>query len=292
MNKVKSVAPEVCGPRGEGLVRFMTYNVYGYTNKTAHTTPEIRQPYQLALLDAYKPDIIGFQEFAKKYRSPEFLCGIMSLGFSEVGGGSLGVNGANCTPLFYRTKTLKEIDSGYLKFDGPNDNSSKSVTWAVFERADGTRFIAMCTHFMWNDPAIGKEIANETRCANARELLSLLADIRARHGQLPLIMGGDLNCAEGRGDGEPLRILSGAGLIWEQGCQYALNSVNGHGGYAEYDTEKGEFITCPSHSDKGGDRSIDHIWSDGLNVSLFATLTDRYACLASDHCPKIADFTI
>lgn len=289
-----NAAPETCGACEDGRVRFMTYNVYGYKNKTANTTPDIRQPYQISLLDAYRPDIVGFQEFSKRYRTPEFICELTASGYSEVGGGALGIDGKNYTPLFYRRDTLSEVDSGYLKYDGPNDKDSKSVTWAIFEGANGTRFVAMCTHFMWNDPEIGKETANATRCDNARALLALLSDVRERHGRLPLIMGGDLNCADGRGDGEPLHILADAGLVWEQGradgLGYAVNSVNGHGAYAVYDAEKGEFVTCPSHSDKGGDRSIDHIWSDGLNVSLFATLTDRYACLASDHCPKIADF--
>ena len=294
MKLIENAAPEICGQRAEGLVRFMTYNVYGYVNKTAHTTPEIRQPYQLALLDIYDADVVGFQEFAKKYRSDEFLGGMSKLGYSEVGSGALGINGTNYTPLFYRADALTLADCGYHKYDGANDKDSKSVTWAVLERPNASRFIAMSTHFMWNDPTIGKEKAGETRCGNARELVALLAHIREKHGDLPLILGGDLNCAYGRGDGEPLDILRGAGLIREQERAnaegYALNSVNGSGGYAEYDEETGEFVTCPSHSDKGEDRSIDHIWSHSVCVTLFATLTDRYACLASDHCPKIADF--
>ena len=100
MKSIENAAPEICGKRTEWLVRFMTYNVYGYSNKTAHTTPEIRQPYQLALLGTYDADVVGFQEFSKKYRSDEFLSGMSKLGYSEVGSGALGVNGANYPPCF------------------------------------------------------------------------------------------------------------------------------------------------------------------------------------------------
>ncbi|MBQ9112632.1 MAG: hypothetical protein IJY08_03525 [Clostridia bacterium] len=292
------VSLRTCGAKRAGRVRYMNYNVYGWNNKKANTTPAERQPFQLSLLRSYNADILAFQEFGKHYRKQEFLGGLEALGYTEVGNGELrNEKGTNLTPLFYRADTLKVVACGYRLFGGANDVSSKSVTWAVFERNDDKkRFIAMCTHFMWNDPELEAGVANKTRCSNAVELTELLADIRAEHGNLPMIVGGDLNCSYGRGDTEPLDILAESGLVRVQsaaddsGC--ALNSVNGHGAYAVWDTEAELFITCPSHSSKSGEWSIDHVWQDGLLVELFATVTDRYACLSSDHSPKITDFSI
>ena len=311
-----------CAQKQDGQIRFLTFNVYGWTNATHNTTAELRQPYQISLLKSYDADILAFQEFSNsnlekgvvRYRSASFLAELSALVYAEVGEGTLlNSDSANFTPLFYKKDRLTIVDCGYLLYSGTNDVNSKSVTWAVFEDQAGKHFIAMCTHFMWNDTTgalvtrtedmtdevyadLVDEAADALREENAKELMVLLAEIRAKHGDLGVVIGGDLNTSFARTRHAPLDELENSGLLWAQGTANeagcAVNSVNGHGAYATWDSEKELFTSYHSHADRDATYSIDHVWYDGLSIEQFATVTDRYACFSSDHNPKIVDFSI
>lgn len=316
-------ALQTCNQKQEGQIRFLTYNVYGWTDKTHNTTPTLRQSYQLPILRSYDADILAFQEFSNdnvekgvtRYRSEPFLNGLTELGYAEVGEGTLlNTDGANFTPLFYKKDVLAVEDCGYLLYSGYNDVNSKSVTWAVFSvKETGEKFIAMSTHFMWNDNTgalvtrtedmtdeVYKDLvdqeADALRQQNAGELLTLLSEIREEHGELGVVIGGDLNTSFARMRHIPLTTLENGGLTWAQeganelGC--AVNSVNGHGAYAMWDGEAKLFTSYATHVDKDATYSIDHVWYNGVSIKLFATVTDRYACFSSDHNPKIMDFSL
>ncbi|MBQ7348088.1 MAG: hypothetical protein IJW55_09980 [Clostridia bacterium] len=314
-------ALQTCGQKQEGQIRFLTLNVYGWANTSHNTTVALRQPYQVSLLKSYDADILAFQEFSNstekgtvRYRSESFLADLAELGYSEVGDGTLlNTDGANFTPLFYKKDTLTVVDCGYLLYSGINDVNSKSVTWAVFSDQNGDRFIAMSTHFMWNDTTgslvtrtedmtdeqysdLVDEAADVLRQQNAKELLALLSEIREEYGDLGVVIGGDMNTGFARTRHAPLSELEGGGLLWAQGTAddagCAVNSVNGHGAYATWDSEKELFTSYYSHIDRDATYSIDHVWYEGISIELFATVADRYACFSSDHNPKIVDFSL
>ena len=293
-------AYKTCGTAAEGQVRFMTYNVYGWATNYAKNTTGRRQPLQISMIGTYQPDIIAFQEFSSDhitdgYRSETFLNELKALGYAEVGNGELrNVDGRNLTPLFYKTDVFTVLDSGYLLFSGANDNNTKSVTWAVLEHTNGKKLIAMSTHFMYNKDGVDH---TDTRLSNVAKLTAVIAQIRnskTEYADLHVIMGGDLNCSY-NGGSAPLTALE-ATLTAAQsaastaGC--AINALGGHNStYACYDTQYSVFVTCPSHTGVAGD-AIDHIFYSGnLKITSFATLTDRFASYASDHSPKLVDFT-
>lgn len=240
--------------------------------------------------------MIAFQEFdSKGYRNETFLNQLKSLGYAEVGDGKLlNVNGKNLTPLFYKTEVFTELDSGYLLYSGANDSNTKSVTWAVLEHVNGQKLIAMSTHFMYNMDGADH---TATRLSNVRELTAVIAQIRnsnAEYASLPVIMGGDLNCSY-NGGAAPLYALEETLTAAQSAASAAGCAINAFGGhhptYACYDAQYRVFVTCPSHKSEAT-AAIDHIFYSGnLRITSFATVTDRFASYASDHSPKLVDFT-
>ena len=100
----------------------------------------------------------------------------------------------NHEPLMYRKERLNLLDHG-LDFYHVSLQVEKSLTWAVLEdKTDGRRFIAFATHFWWQSNGVESDALREL---NARHVLSRIASVRAKWGDLPVIGGGDLNCEAG-----------------------------------------------------------------------------------------------
>ena len=263
-----------------GDIRTMFYNMYGWESYSE----SVRMRMQLEMLEAYSPDVIGFQEFSSNVRSGSLISKLTELGYSEV-----RVNGvsSNFTPLFYRSDKLEIVDSGYLLYEGLNDVNSKSVTWAVMRvRATGKCFIAMSTHFYWTSDLEG----DAARLSEAGQLLELIGTIRsnASYAELPLIVGGDLNCTV---SSAPADILRGGGLVsaWDEAA--LKNDSSGHHKDAEYSTLYETYISWSRPTKKYAD-SIDQVWKYGnITVNGFVTVTCTYALIASDHCPEIVDIS-
>lgn len=268
-----------------GDVRFMFYNVYGY--KAQCGPIDERQNLQEQLIKTYMPDVLAFQEYSGNYHST-FTYRLRKSGYSEV---EVLAGVKNYTPLFYRKDRLKVVDSGYLLYDGPNDNNSKSVTWAVFEVLEsGKQFIAMSTHFMYNQSGID---ANAARISNAEEAAALIAELRSNddYKKLPILFGGDLNCNM---KSEPIEKLTESGLLnaWESA--EVKNDSSGHHNYATYNEEYQTYsawgIPVGGYL---GSKSIDHVFvSENTVVKSFATLMDMYAFIASDHLPELVEISL
>lgn len=264
-----------------GDVRTMFYNVYGYSESGPVS---LRQQMQLELLKVYQPDVLGMQEYSAAYHSA-FTAMLNGIGYRQV---EVSAGTANYTPLFYRADRLEVLDSGYLRYDGPNDANSKSVTWAVFRiRESGKRFIAMSTHFMWSQPGID---ANAARVSNAREITALISELRsnAAYRELPVIFGGDLNCQV---SSEPLRIVTGGGMQNAHDKAERKNDSNGYHSYATYDTANQVYVQIPSVTGSYAS-AIDHAMvSANVTVNTFASLISPYTLYCSDHMPVITDLS-
>ncbi len=292
-----------------GELRIMFYNIYGYKwypdkKNQPHLNSGpilLRQRMETELIKRYAPDVLGMQEYSPAFHRD------MTIMLEETGYVSVDVwhtevdkkgNRINFTPLFYRPDRLNVLDKGYLLYDGPNDVNSKSLTWAVFEDLQTSKcFVAICTHFMWSDPTLESGVANATRVANAKQLLNKINEICQLHSNdyksLSVIMGGDLNC---RYDSDPFRILRDGDLQWMYEIAKKTDEWSGLKGYATYDETKWEYVTCPV-PEENSRGAIDYMWlkqgsANKVHVSAYITVTDREACLASDHCPRFADITL
>lgn len=292
-------------------LRIMYYNIYGYikyfdkeNQPNLYTGPiPLRQKNEMELIRRYAPDILGMQEYCSAFHQ-----GMTPLleeaGYAQVDAWNSELdkkgNRINFTPLFYRKDSVRPVDFGYLLFDGPNDVNSKSMTWSVFETLAGKmRFIAVCTHFMYNDPKLPEGGPNAARVSNAKQLLCALEQISqmkdGAYEGLPVLVGGDLNCKHGS---EPFEVLRNSNLKWLYEEAEITNESCGLKGYAVYDELKGDYITCPVPGDNPNE-SIDHMWlrqgtasGEQMRVLKYETIKDKEACLSSDHCPRYADILI
>lgn len=268
-----------CTLEGSGDVRVMYYNIYGWSGYNF----DMRTKMQLELFATYAPDVIGCQEFTSQARAGYFYEGLRNLGYNEV---PVNKGSSNYTPLFYDPQRLTVVESGWLLYDGLNDSNSKSVTWAVFETTAGKRFIGMSTHFYYTSDSAG----NTARVSEAEQLLDVISDIRSNpdYADLPLIMGGDLNCRLGSA---PLTVLSEGGLYsaWETAME--KNDLDGKHSHYNYDSTYGIYMSVQVPTDNYAD-SIDHAYvSEGVTVNSFKTLYNPYVMVASDHSPELVDIS-
>lgn len=266
-----------------GNVRCMFYNVYGWTAQCGPVAE--RQKLQIELIKTYMPDVLACMEYSTYYHSA-FTYMLRQNGYTEV---EIEETTANYTPLFYNKKRVKVIDSGYQLYTGANDVNSKSATWAVLELLEnGKQFIAISTHLMYNQPGID---ANAARVSNAKELISLIAELQniPEYKDLPLIVGGDLNCNTAS---EPITVLKESGLRLAWDIAEKKNDIRGIHDYVTYDKDY-ETYSAWSIRPGGYAGSIDHAFvSDNVTVKSFFTLTDMYALISSDHMPELVEINL
>ena len=266
-----------------GDVRCIFYNVYGWNDAGPK---ELRMQLQSELVSIYQPDVMALQEYSTFYHET-FTPMLAEQGYEEVQVVSGDV--INYTPLFYRKDRLEVLDAGYLLYSGPNDVDSKSVTWAVFEVMEtGKKFIAMSTHFMYDQSGID---ANAARISNAKEAVGLIEQIYANpeYRGIPLLIGGDMNCSV---YSDPQKILQESGLQSAWNVAEVKNDNDGNHAYSIYE-EAYEIYTSWSVSKGTYVSSIDHVYvTENAVVKAFATLLDMYAAISSDHSPELVDITL
>ena len=264
-----------------GDIRVMYYNVYWHGNGP----DDVRHALQTEMIKSYAPDVICAQEYAS-YHHDGCTPLLEKLGYADA---SVTTAYVNNTPLFYRTDKLKLVSSGCWLYSQPNNGDSKSITWAVLEvKATGERFIAISTHMMYDQPGID---ANAARIQNAKEMLSVISAIRsnAAFKDLPIIMGGDLNCRVGS---EPQNILIDGGLKRAYDLATEKNNNSGHHAYPTWSTDVGMFTEWTPVSGVNTN-AIDHAFvSEGVVVKAYATLTSLVPLWLSDHMPLIVDIDL
>jgi len=280
-----AVDPSVVQPTGD--VRIMFYNI----NAQSWLNPRgLRVDMQLAMFESYLPDVMAMQEFHPISRTNGFLQGILNQGFLEVNVvdevAEKNDNGNNYTPIFYRAEKLELLDQGYHVYSGFNDVNSKGLTWAVFkDKASGKKFAVISTHYWWKSETAAD---NESRVTDSKEMLAVIEQIASAHPGVPVLAGGDLNC---KYETDPVKTLLDGGLSSAYILAEKKNDNGGHHGYATYSDEYDLFTAWDTPDAKYlTGWSLDHVCVAGeVELSLFWTMTDRYALICSDHCPELVD---
>ncbi len=267
-----------------GNIRIMFYNVYGY----GQSGPILqRQKLQTELIKAYSPDVFGIQEGSPNYHT-NFFPLVKEIGYTEV---SVTSAGNNYTPLFYKADKLEVVESGYLCYAGPNDGKSKGVTWAVFKiKETGKCFVAMTTHFMYDQTGIDAVAARESNANEIVDLIKNTIQANSAYKNLPLIFGGDLNCNE---SSTAVKILTDAGFYCAQSVAVNRNNTRAYHSYSSYDTDWNYYSSIPAIADGDHSKSIDHAFVTGnTTVNAFYALISPYTLYTSDHMPMIIDITV
>ena len=85
-------------------------------------------------------------------------------------------------------------------------------------------------------------------------------------------------------------MLAQSGLTYAKDVATAANTSCGWKSYAIYDSDINVYVKISVPEDGNG---LDHVFVRGnVEVDTFMTVTDRFALLSSDHCPKFVDVTL
>lgn len=251
----------------------------------------------LSLLFAeYRPDAIGLQEGGNTYARAEgnLYDRMAELGYSEVPTDQPKL--WNYTPILYNTKTLKVLDSGYLRYgysdashpSVTNNGNSKSVTWAYFEvLATGKRFVFFSTHCYYDGTKGDTVGGNLARCDNVRELAALCDSLKTKYG-CPIFGGGDMNFHQNT---DPYRLMLEKGFLNSRTVADKPDARFGSAGDdAELNEEYDTFIKIPNVSATlAGEIDMIFGYGDGYHILTQNIMTDDFACYGSDHCPNMVD---
>lgn len=260
-------------------VRVMSSNVYFY-----HFSSK-RVGLMLDSFTLLMPDVLCLQEMSAQWHrelDPELeMYGYTQVPFvPEASLGKLTPT-ANYTPVFYRSELFDVVASGYDQFESVRQrpdgdkSTSKSFTWAVFERrADKLRFAVISTHLTWYGEPVQAE---KYRVQDANEILAAVAMIEQTYC-VPVTVMGDMNTRVGADAYNTLR--SGS---MDTAARLALKSHD-----AEYNTYH-ELDAMPARNAT----MIDHIFVTKQNttVNYYQTFVNSSVISGSDHTPVIADLT-
>ena len=302
-----------------GDLRILFHNIFGYDRKPT-INPQRRYLFESILYREYDADILCLQEYdggPRKYLTPL----LTEKGYTEVPADQMGFP-KNCSPIFYDAARVKLLDHGFFPFTYKsevcetvcNNHDTKNLTWAAFEDLKTSkRFLVISVHFYYSpdasDDMTNRVESNKARMENARELFSYLQNhiYTKNEGEfagLPLLWGGDLNCAFSNKN-YPSLIASANGktaldvLEEELGMKHAqkhaeifADNVGSYCWYPTYDEELGYYNSCGRLDNKTFDGSIDHsyVYGDGVTPLTFDIIDTTIAKKTSDHAPIVVDY--
>lgn len=261
-----------------------------------------RAPLLYRLYEYRSPDLLGLQEvngvFHEKLTAPMLASGGYSRArawpdpdnmkdFERV---SLSKRypPVNFFPILYKTVRFTEEESGFYMYRS-TFTYTKGVTWVVLRERNTGRLLAhinthaavmLATYEIENKTP---EMSENWRLDNCSQILGTAAEIRSRHGDIPIFITGDFNAGENSPSYK--RYLEGG----------FLNSKYTASREASRNTGSFHPVGAPPPSGEGADKTpIDHIFVSAANISVIAHRIDTSAeaLVASDHCPIYIDATI
>ncbi|MDE5670990.1 MAG: hypothetical protein K2I14_05975 [Eubacterium sp.] len=174
-----------------GEIRIMSSNLLVDYKSWGGTPAKPRAMKYLALLDAYKPDVIGVQEFCENW-----YCAVnhnLPDGYKLVNPLATGLF-FRMTAMIYNSDTLKLIESSSFSYE-MGDPRLRRVVWAVFEdKETGKRFAVTNTHLDLLREGQYEELTNVMR-SQRDELLNCIEELSKRF-DCPVFSAGDYNTAE------------------------------------------------------------------------------------------------
>ena len=276
-----------------GELKFMCYNLWG--NYFGNPVFE-RDLKQAAYVLRHAPDVVGMQE-----AMPEFwrsrLFPKLAAEYGVVRSGTDPK--AEYNPLLYRKRRLELVEGGTHVFDHKdNPEKSKGFGWAVLrDKATGKTFVSYSTHLWWKSKPLEKQPEyDRMRVNNVRELLTKMAELKRKYGDLPVIGGGDLNTTENvrlSGRDCPLNDWLKAGYCDAQYSVPGASPWSSNHGDPKRDALG--FLRGYIRPEAGDPKnSLDHVHYTQATVTPLALLVDRAqdALECSDHSPVIFTFTL
>lgn len=174
-----------------GDIRIMSSNLLVDYQSWGGTPAKPRAKKYLALIDAYKPDVIGVQEFCENW-----YCAVnhnLPDGYKLINPLTTGLL-LRMTAMIYNSDTLNLIESDTFSYE-MGDPRLRRVVWAVFEdKKTGKRFAVTNTHLDLLREGQYEELTNVMR-SQRDEILNCIEELSERF-DCPVFSTGDYNTAE------------------------------------------------------------------------------------------------
>lgn len=212
--------------------RVMLHNAWGRDGTSTYFNSVTSYQYELALIMAYSPDVVGLNEFWNGWRSSGFTQAMEQNGYIYVTPtNDEGKDPKLTNVLYYNSETTEYIEGSckwishgqnYKATDEDGDGIGQLQKWpedsatpgkylnetlfdagrsavvATFKnKQTGDIYSVCCTHLISNgsvDPQVGP-MGNPVRWEEMERLIPFLKAYQAEFGA-PLMMGGDLNSAD------------------------------------------------------------------------------------------------
>lgn len=256
-------------------MRVMTSNIWG---NYFGNPPEERIDAIESTLRKYSADVIGIQEMCPFWYKAD-LKGRLSDEYVFV-----GAFDGNHSPLFFKREIFEILEQGWLRYTGVED-ISKSVTWAVLEQKEDGKKIGVCNTHLWWKPGDEHELIREN---NAKQLLSVMKDIKVKYGDIHVVACGDFNS---RADGKAMKYLNANGVLSSYDLADEFSEISSYHGDPVRD-ENGKYRGKKTTEDKT--RSLDHIvtFKGDLHITAQKVVEDKEILDATDHSPVYIDFEL
>lgn len=249
----------------------------------------VRAPQFARLVTDYMPDVLTLQEYSS-HMHDELYPRINKDGY--VIAWKSGEDWNN-TPIFYHENTMEPLYVKFHKYTPAQwcNRGTKSFTSIVLKRkSDGGVFSVINTHLWWKSDRMqpGSTMA---RASQLRLIMAEAEIIRAKFGEIPVFVVGDMNCEENT---VPLQQLIQGGYVpcYKVAVEYGDNN-NGHhicgpnDGFSKKSTRV-------SPDREGG--AIDHCLlldtAGKTQVIVFDCIMDEYIVKLTDHYPLLVDFKL
>lgn len=254
-------------------VRIMSSNLLVNYESWGGTPAKPRAKQYTALLEAYKPDVIGVQEM-----SDEWYCLLrnnLPQGYKMLFPFTTGVF-VRMTAVIYNSNTLKLIDSGNFKYEQGDNPRLRRLVWGVFEvKETGERFAVTSTHFDLLRDGMEDELTAVME-EQTKELINFDNEAVEKYN-CPVISVGDYNTMEDTPNTKPIDIPA----IYNTLCESLTD--------AKFNCEN---RVCGTEQDWDYP-SYDHIFIKGdAAAETFALLSYKALSNMSDHYPVFADIKL
>jgi len=265
----------------EAEYRIMTWNLGCMVSDEKNGEAEC-----IDIILRYLPDILGLQECNSAVHSKVLsnLPDYYAFANKRHNGSSV----VNYTPIMYNTElfTLIKSDVEWLRgrYTGTN---TKSISWAVFEDNNGTKFAlinyhgAVCSNsykgFENFTSAQLTQQALEWKLDNVVQVTEIKNAIVAEFGNIPIMVSGDNNF---NSSSQPYANITAEGFVDAEKTA-RVSKMTGYKTSYSYGSVPGEGL------------SIDHVF--GLNDVDFVVhgiVRGDDVWKASDHCPVYVDFNV
>ena len=244
-------------------LRIMSFNILAelWDAKAAETMP-VREKLVPAILQTYKPDVVGVQEvsgswyYALKTKLADEYAFVSY--FTPDGK-------HNYTNILYNVNKAELIEYDTTLYTVKTMDTSHRFTWARFKRlSDGAEYIVTCTH--WH-------VELDYRKQQWNENAKMIKELYEKY-KLPIFATGDYNSTEKSFFTDFINAASMLDPITES------EAVNNAG------TTYHDLSVAP----KGSDMTLDHIAvAKGPELLYYNRITCPTALEASDHCPIFID---